>query len=277
MNSVTSHSNSLRDWIQSTARAGHDIDQIVQMMLRAGYQPRQARQLVAKILNRPAVAIDVAMDVRNGRRSRHPEAPSQLAEGRRVDVTMSVECPTIRVLEGLMDAQECDELIELARPRLDRSRTVNSKGDDQLDEARTSQGMFFQVGEAPLIQRVEQRIAALLDMPVEYGEGLQVLHYLPGQQYEPHYDWFDPTHHGFKTLTAKSGQRVATVLIYLNTPEDGGGTHFPNARVTVTARRGTAVYFAYQSGDKDSLHAGLPVTAGEKWIATKWLRELPFV
>ena len=277
MSSKTSQNNSLREWILSTATAGHSIEQIIQMMLRAGYQPRQARQLVAKILDRPAVAMDLVTDQRNGRRTQHPKPPFQTVDGKRVDISVSVDSPVIRVLEGFMGEDECEQLIELARPRLDRSRTVNKLGDDQVDEARTSQGMFFQVGEAPLIERIEQRIATLVDMPARYGEGLQVLHYLPGQQYEPHYDWFNPEHHGYEMLTSKSGQRVASILIYLNTPPAGGGTHFPRAGVTVTARRGSAVYFAYEEGDTESLHAGLPVVDGEKWIATKWIRELPFV
>jgi len=64
--------------------------------------------------------------------------------------------------------------------------------------------------------------------------------------------------------------------MYLNTPEEGGGTAFPRIGLTVTAMRGSAVYFAYDSGDESSLHAGLPVLKGEKWIATKWLRERPY-
>jgi prolyl 4-hydroxylase len=116
----------------------------------------------------------------------------------------------------------------------------------------------------------------MLSIPVDHGEGLQVLHYLPGQQYEPHYDWFDPEQPGFPAITAKGGQRIASLVMYLNTPDGGGGTAFPEIGLTVTALRGSAVYFAYDTGDTSSLHAGLPVTKGEKWIATKWLREWPF-
>jgi prolyl 4-hydroxylase len=113
-------------------------------------------------------------------------------------------------------------------------------------------------------------------VPVNHGEGLQILHYLPGQEYEPHCDWFDPEQPGFGQFTAVGGQRIASVVMYLNTPEQGGGTAFPEIGLTVTARRGSAVYFAYEGGDLTSLHAGLPVLRGEKWIATKWLRERPY-
>jgi prolyl 4-hydroxylase len=154
--------------------------------------------------------------------------------------------------------------------------TVDTDGNHQVDDRRTSEGMFFALNELPLIGLIEQRLASLLGLPVNHGEGLQILHYLPGQEYKPHFDWFDPEHPGFSAITAAGGQRIASVVMYLNTPEQGGGTAFPELGLTVAARRGTAVYFAYESGDPNSLHAGLPVTRGEKWIATKWLRERPY-
>jgi prolyl 4-hydroxylase len=81
----------------------------------------------------------------------------------------------------------------------------------------------------------------------------------------------------YEPVTKIGGQRIASVVMYLNTPEEGGGTAFPEVGVTVTARRGSAAYFAYEAGDRKSLHAGLPVIRGEKWIATKWLRQRPYL
>jgi len=276
MNKQTSHAAAIRDWILSTARSGHSIEDMVDMMVRTGYTARQARRLVAEHLNRPAIAIPVADTRKDGQRTRHPEPPFMVADNRRMPVSISVESPTVRVLESVLDDAECDELIEQARPRLIRSRTVTDAGTHEISEARTSSGMFFMVSETELITRLEYRIAELLNLPVENGEGLQILHYEPGQQYEPHYDWFDATQAGYKSLTEHGGERIASFVMYLNTPEGGGGTHFPRANVTVSARKGSAVYFAYENGDKSSLHAGLPVTKGEKWIATKWLRERPY-
>ena len=184
--------------------------------------------------------------------------------------------PALRVLENILSGQECDELIELARPRLQRALTVDSEGRHQVDQRRTSEGMFFTLNEVPLVGRIEQRLATLLGVPASHGEGLQILHYLPGQEYEPHFDWFDPEQPGYGAITAVGGQRIASVVMYLNTPARGGGTAFPEIGLTVTARRGAAVYFAYEGGDQSSLHAGLPVLEGEKWIATKWLREWPY-
>ena len=276
MNKHASRNNELRDWIASMARSGHNIDAIVRMMEQAGYGARQARQIVARTLDQPALAMGVVAPPIGGKRTRHPQPPVQEVEGHRVDVALCLDLPPLRVLDNILSPVECGELIELARPRLDRALTVAPGGQQQIDAARTSSGMFFQLGETGLIQRIEQRIAALVGLPVDHGEALQILHYAPGQQYEPHCDWFDPKQPGFDSITAKGGQRVASVIMYLNSPEGGGGTHFPKAGVTITARRGSAVYFAYDSGDQESLHAGLPVTAGEKWIATKWLRERPY-
>jgi prolyl 4-hydroxylase len=233
--------------------------------------------MVARVLNLPLATVMAASKPgSSGRRTRHPEPPQQTVNGHTLRVTVSTDKPIVRVLEHMLTADECESLIAEAKPRLQRSQTVDVEGRHQTDERRTSQGMFFGIGETPLVQRIEQRIADLLAMPVGHGEGLQILHYLPGQEYEPHFDWFDPTQPGFSAVTARGGQRIASVVMYLNTPEEGGGTGFPSIGLTVTAMRGSAVYFAYETGDQASLHAGLPVIKGEKWIATKWLRERPY-
>jgi len=263
----------LREWILATARAGHGVPEVLRLLKEAGYAPAHSRSAVAEVLKIPLSSINASTP--SGRRTRPPAAPRVPADGREVRVSASMEAPIVRVLDGLLDAGECAALIEAARPRLDRALTVAEDGKHQVDERRTSAGMFFQLGETPLVARLEQRLATLLDLPVEHGEGLQVLHYLPGQAYDPHYDWFDPTQPGYAAITAKGGQRIASVVMYLNTPEEGGGTAFPNVGLTVTALTGSAVYFAYETGDTSSLHAGLPVVRGEKWIATKWLRERP--
>jgi prolyl 4-hydroxylase len=97
---------------------------------------------------------------------------------RRVQALAVMREPNVIVLGQLLDEQECQALIEQARPRLARSLTVSVKTGGQEENAdRTSQGMFFQRGETELIERIEQRLAHLLDWPVENGEGLQILRY----------------------------------------------------------------------------------------------------
>ncbi|TAL73137.1 MAG: 2-oxoglutarate-dependent dioxygenase [Rhodanobacter sp.] len=264
-------SPSLRDWILATHRAGHDLDAIMALLETHGYDATAYRNAVAQL-----VRVELAPPATGARRTRHPTTPEVQLGERTVAVTASLDRPLVRVLDGLLTHAECDELIALARPRLARALTVDAQGGQQVDRRRTNAGMFFKPGEFPLVARIEQRIAELVDLPASHGEGLQVLHYESGQEYQPHYDWFDPAQAGYDAITARGGQRIATIVMYLNTPEAGGGTAFPKAGLTVTARRGTAVYFAYTGGDESSLHAGLPVARGEKWIATKWLRERPY-
>ncbi|KRE96526.1 proline dioxygenase [Frateuria sp. Soil773] len=268
--------NELRQWILDTARAGHGVPEVLELLRQAGYEARASRRIVAEVLNLPAEALRGTVERPAGRRTRHPAGPLARIDGHEVRIALGLDRPPLRVLEHMLADDECEGLIGQARPRLQRARTVAVDGTQQVDASRTSAGMFFALGESPLVARIEQRIADLFDLPVEHGEGLQVLHYLPGQEYEPHYDWFDPGQPGFAAVTARGGQRVASVVMYLNTPEAGGGTGFPNLGLTVTALRGSAVYFAYEANDGVSLHAGLPVQRGEKWIATKWLRERPF-
>jgi prolyl 4-hydroxylase len=151
-------------------------------------------------------------------------------------------------------------------------------GGHEIHPDRSSQGMFFERSETPLIAAIEARIAKLLQWPATHGENLQILRYPPGAQYLPHYDYFDPDQPGTAELLKRGGQRVATLIIYLGEPEGGGATVFPDIDLSIAPKRGNAVFFSYAAPDASSmtLHGGAPVIAGEKWIATKWLRQSVF-
>jgi prolyl 4-hydroxylase len=102
-----------------------------------------------------------------------------------------------------------------------------------------------------------------------------VLRYLPGAEYKPHYDYFDPTQPGTPGILRRGGQRVASLVCYLNTPARGGATVFPDVSLSVAPVKGNAVFFSYDRAHPvtRSLHGGAPVLEGEKWVATKWLRQ----
>ena len=106
---------------------------------------------------------------------------------------------------------------------------------------------------------------------------INVLMYRAGEEYRPHYDFFP-------VETAKadaSGQRIRTLLVYLNAGYDGGETHFVTAGMKIKGNVGDAVLFhncdAAGAPDKSSLHAGLSITSGQKWLLSKLYREKPFV
>lgn len=273
----------LRQWIVEQAKAGHSAESVLQSLKASGWDEDVAIDAMEETLrghlNEQAVAqgLPPAVPV--------PEpdigdSPLYLDGGdRQVAVLSMMALPRVVVFGGLLSDAECDALIAAAKPRMSRSMTVATKtGGEEINADRTSQGMFFQRGETELVRRIEARIARLLNWPVENGEGMQVLQYVPGTEYKPHFDYFDPDEPGTPTILKRGGQRVGTVVMYLNEPEKGGGTTFPNVFFEVAPKRGNAVFFSYERphpGTK-TLHGGAPVIAGEKWIATKWLREGEF-
>jgi prolyl 4-hydroxylase len=204
----------------------------------------------------------------------------RLSDGHEVRVLAHMKSPRVIVFGGLLTDAECEGLMALAHARLTRSETVdNATGGNELNAGRTSDGMFFERGEKPLITSIEKRIAELLNWPLNHGEGLQILRYRPGAEYRPHHDYFDPAHPGSARILERGGQRVGTLVMYLNTPSGGGATIFPETGFEVAPLRGNAVFFSYERAHVSTrtLHGGAPVTAGEKWVATKWLREGVFV
>jgi prolyl 4-hydroxylase len=276
----------LRRWIVSQAEAGCRPEDIIAAMVKSGWDEDVALDALETTLRERLDAVAAARSaIPHG--IKVPELPPAYSarpnvdvDGHVVQVLTQLRNPNLVVFGGLLSEAECDGLIELARPRLARSETVdNATGGSEVNAARTSDGMFFERGETALISRIEQRIARLVGWPLEHGEGLQVLRYRPGAEYKPHHDYFDPAHSGTATILKRGGQRVATIVMYLNTPEAGGATTFPDVALEVAPLRGNAVFFSYDRPHAvtRTLHGGAPVVEGEKWVATKWLREGVFV
>ena len=267
----------LREWIVSQASAGHSPEVVIDAMKASGWEESVALTALETTMGEPLQPGAIAEPARPLPGQRISAATPRLSAGdREVAVLMALAYPRVVVFGDLLSAEECAELIALARTRLVRSETVETRtGASEVNEARTSEGMFFRPGEFPVCARLEARIARLLDWPLENGEGLQVLRYRPGAEYKPHYDYFDPDEPGTPKILKRGGQRVASLVCYLNTPEAGGATVFPDAGLDVVPVRGNAVFFSYDRPHPAtrSLHGGAPVTEGEKWVATKWLRE----
>ena len=273
----------LRLWIVAQAQAGHAPEAVLEAMRASGWQEDVALQALEDTLSgfvaehAPAAGLPLPVAV--------PQpvpagSASWLDAGdRRVRVLATMRSPQVVVFGGLLSDEECDGIIALARPRVTRSETVRAEtGGSEINSARTSSGMFFERSANTLCARIEARIARLVAWPLENGEGLQVLHYLPGAEYKPHHDYFDPDKAGTPAILQRGGQRVATLVMYLNTPEQGGATTFPDVGLEVAPIKGNAVFFSYNRPHPitRTLHGGAPVVAGEKWVATQWLRERRF-
>jgi len=109
---------------------------------------------------------------------------------------------------------------------------------DALSEVRTSYGVFLQPDK--MLRKIEERIARWTRIPVEHGEQFYFLRYEEGQQYQPHHDYFHEHLPGMERYLGKAGQRTATVLLYLHTPDEGGETIFPHTAKKVPAKRGSS-------------------------------------
>ena len=272
----------LRRWLGEQIDAGTEHDAMLEELVAAGWAVDLAERAIRSALRERGAHKPVEPGALAQSRPAMPTidlGPSPreiLVQGRAVRVVASLNLPRVVLLAGLLSDEECNALIAAARPRLARSRTVQTQtGGEELNPDRTSDGMFFNRGETDLVRRIEARIAALVHWPVENGEGMQVLRYHVGAEYKPHYDYFDPAEPGTPTILRRGGQRVGTLVMYLNDPARGGGTVFPDAGLEVMPQRGHAVFFSYDRPwpTTRTLHGGAPVLEGEKWIATKWLRE----
>lgn len=196
--------------------------------------------------------------------------------------------PRAFLYKKLLSDEECDHLIAGVKERMTKSTVVDNDTGKSVDSnVRTSTGSFYSRGHDEVVQRIERRLAHISFLPVDNGEGLQILHYKNGQEYKPHEDYF---HDAFNAQPEHGGQRIATVLMYLTTPEEGGETVFPRAEkkvegpqwsecakkgLAVKATRGDALLFysLKPNGEPDetSMHGSCPTLKGEKWSATKWL------
>ncbi len=198
-------------------------------------------------------------------------------DGQHIQVAMRVSKPDVVLLDNFMTHEECDAFCELSKSTLTKSTVVDdATGDSVNHEHRISLGTYFTLGQNDLVKKIETRIAEVTGTPVPNGEGIQILNYAGGGEYRPHFDYFQDNAGG-RVHTAHGGQRIMTVIMYLNDVKAGGATVLPDINLSVYPKKGSALYFSYFNSkgqvDPSTLHGGAPVVEGEKWIATKWIRE----
>jgi prolyl 4-hydroxylase len=215
-------------------------------------------------------------------------APTQAAPGtldmeevlRPMDLRLQSTRPHVMTVDGLLSAEECRLLVANAESHLQRSRTVDPEtGLPMAQEIRTSSDAALDpILEDLALRCVQSRMAAAAGVRLDQAEHLVVLRYEPGQEYRPHRDYRPPS--SIERDRPEAGNRLRTICVYLNEVEAGGQTEFPVAGLKVEPRPGRAVIFdnLHPDGtpDVDSLHAGLPVERGEKWLATLWLRQAQY-
>ena len=182
------------------------------------------------------------------------------------------DSPAVTRFQAFFSPAECAWLAAAAAPMLEPAVVVDPASGRQVrDKVRICDSVGFTWPlENPAIHALNRRIAAASGTRPEQGEPLQVLRYRPGGEYRPHFD----------AIPGFANQRTMTMLVWLNEGYEGGETHFPTAGLKLKGRLGDAILFRNTGPDgrRDpaSGHAGLPVAAGEKLIASRWIRARPF-
>ncbi|KAJ3669840.1 hypothetical protein LUZ60_010164 [Juncus effusus] len=199
--------------------------------------------------------------------------------------------PRALYFPNFANSDQCEKIIKLAKSRLRPSTLALRKGEteESTKGIRTSSGTFLSAreDETGTLAWVEDKIAKITMIPRIHGEAFNVLRYELGQRYASHYDAFNPSEYG-----PQKSQRVASFLLYLSDVEEGGETMFPfengeNMEIgydyekclglKVKPRQGDGLLFyslmINGTIDPTSLHGSCPVIKGEKWVATKWIRD----
>jgi len=182
-----------------------------------------------------------------------------------------------QIVNNVLTPEDCRYLIEKATPLFSRSTVV---GTDSPDASRTSQTAWISKTD-PVAQKVFAKALEYSGKTMDDCEDLQVVKYEPNTYYREHHDSCCDGSQGCIDFEKEGGQRVATLLVYLNSEFTDGETHFPNLDLKLKADPGSAILFRPLGSDEakchpKALHAGLPISSGVKYVCNAWVRENKF-
>jgi prolyl 4-hydroxylase len=175
---------------------------------------------------------------------------------------------------GFLDEQECATLIEL----IERDLVPSGLLGNGRPGYRTSKSCNLPTSDPP-VAAFETKVADLLGINPRFMEAVQGQRYEVGQEFKPHNDYFHSGESYYREVAEQGGQRTWTAMLFLNRPDEGGYTGFPSAGVDAVPETGALVIWNNMAADgrpnPASLHQGMPVEAGVKYVLTKWFRERP--
>ena len=180
------------------------------------------------------------------------------------------------IVRDFLPRDACAALIEL----IDRERRPSTVADPNGDPwFRTSETCDLASASSPLITALDAVLSAFSGIDPAYGEPLQGQRYATGQEFKPHTDYFEPTGAEFAKACSVAGNRTWTFMIYLNGVESGGATRFGVIDETVRPEIGKMLAWNNRCSDGSlnpaTLHQGMKVERGLKYVITKWYREQP--
>jgi prolyl 4-hydroxylase len=251
-------------WLHTNMARGCSIAELKGILRTEGFEDRAIEAGLASAPKTPAPAPREAIP------ARAPRAKLQLPNA----VAHGGEKTELYTVDDFLTATECAEIVALIRTQL-RPSTISTPPGGEYDTAfRTSRTCDLS-DEAPAVARLDAKICAAVGFDKSLAEPTQGQHYEIGQVFKSHTDFFKP-YEVERFSTDKLGQRTWTFMIYLNDPEGGGETEFPELGLKVTPKRGRAVVWnnlrRSGEGNMATRHQSLPVTGGTKTIITKWFR-----
>jgi len=187
--------------------------------------------------------------------------------------------PLVKVFDNFLTDEESSHFINICKTELKRSE-VSGKDGGMISNGRTGYNTWLQHNYDNITKRVSQKIAKIVNLPVENAEAFQFIYYDKAQEYRNHYDSWDHDNSD-KTLRCMKygGARLVTALCYLNDVKKGGGTKMTKLNITVEPIKNRLLIFQntinYNNHNKHPLseHAGLPVEEGEKYAFNLWFKE----
>ena len=199
------------------------------------------------------------------------------------DRTVLCKSPKVRGSGRFVAPAVCDWLIKSVRGRVRPAKMYHADSKVEVfDPHRTCGDFEFDIFSADLILALlRARISAATGLPIAVMEPPRIFHYTQGQEIKPHYDRCNDGFGGYGADGVYQGDRIVTFLLYLNDDFDGGDLDFPKVGRRFKGRTGDAVYFAHVEvagkPDPNSLHAGLPIGRGEKYVLSQWIHDRALV
>lgn len=192
--------------------------------------------------------------------------------------------PEIYYIDKFITNREIEYIISEAKDKLKKAKVSflnKDKNKYKNYKGRTNRSYWLPKDSDPIVLKLCKRIAKEINCDWKNFENYQVIHYGPSEEYQYHYDAYDKNDsEKYKEFCGERGNRLKTVLVYLNDVEEGGGTGFKNigkGETIIDPIKGRMVVFENVNKNniryKRSLHSGLPVIKGEKWAFNLWLRE----
>lgn len=255
--------DSWKFWIWDNVRRGSPKRELANILLEKGF----SKELIISEFNMPSIFSDVG------------ELAPQLCLQRLKEYGANRLSDDLLIFEikNFLSPDECERMIEVVRANCAQSSIIDYEtGGNTISDFRTSSTANLYRNMGDIINYVEDLIIKYTNIPEKFTEQIQGQYYKVGQQFKPHYDTLFPTSDKMKEAIEKSGNRTWTAMIYLNDVEEGGETKFTKINFSSKPERGKLLIWQNTNNGQNvdnSMHWGMPVIKGEKFVLTKWLRE----